>query len=39
MSAHVLLTLFSELGKKRKNARLVEHFITFIATSLINSVI
>ena len=29
MSAHVLLNSFNELGEKRKNARLVEHFISF----------
>ena len=28
MSAHVLLTLLNKLGKKIKNARLSEHFIT-----------
>ena len=29
MSAHVLLILLNELGKRHKNARLAEHFITF----------
>ena len=29
MSAHVLLNLLNELGEKRENARLVEHFIPF----------
>ena len=38
MSAHVLLNLLNELGKRDKNARL-EHFISFFATSLINSII
>ena len=28
MSAHVLLNLLNELGKREKNARLVEHFIS-----------
>ena len=39
MSTHVLLNLLNELGKRDKNARLVEHFISFFATSLINSII
>ena len=38
MRAHVLLNLLNELGVKRINARLAEHFI-FFATSLINSTI
>ena len=29
MSAHVLLNLLNELGKRDKNARLAEHFISF----------
>ena len=29
MSAHVLLNLLNELGKRDKNARLAEHFIFF----------
>ena len=29
MSAHVLLNLLNELGKKRYIARLAEHFISF----------
>ena len=29
MSAHVLLNLLNELGKKRYNARLAKHFIFF----------
>ena len=29
MSAHVLLNLLNELGEKRYNARLAEHFISF----------
>ena len=29
MNALVLLILLNELGKRDKNARLVEHFITF----------
>ena len=29
MSAHVLLNLLNELGEKRSNAMLIEHFITF----------
>ena len=29
MSAHVLLNLLNELGEKRSNARLAEHFISF----------
>ena len=29
MSAHVLLNLLNESGKKRLNARLAEHFIVF----------
>ena len=39
MSAHVLLNLLNELGKKRYNARLAKHFIFFFAMSLINSVV
>ena len=30
MSAHVLLNLLNELGKRVKNARLAEHFISFL---------
>ena len=30
MSAHVLLNLLNELGKRDKNARLAEHFISFL---------
>ena len=37
-SAHFLLNLLNELRKRDKNARLVEHFISFV-TSLINSLI
>ena len=29
MSAHVLFILLNNLGKRDKNARLVEHFISF----------
>ena len=29
MSAHVLLNSLNELGKKRYNARVAEHFILF----------
>ena len=29
MSAHVLLNLLNKLGKRDKNARLAEHFISF----------
>ena len=29
MSAHVLFNLLNELGKRDKNARLAEHFISF----------
>ena len=29
MSAHVLLNLLNELGVKRSNVRLAEHFISF----------
>ena len=29
MCAHVLMNLFNELGKKKINARLEEHFISF----------
>ena len=36
--AHVLLILLNKFGK-RDGERLVEHFITFFATSLINSII
>ena len=39
MSAHVLLNVSNELGKRDKNARLVENFIFFFAASLINSII
>ena len=39
MNAHVLLNLLNELGKRDKNARLAEHFISFSKTSLINSII
>ena len=38
MSAPVLLNLINEL-RKRENARLAKHFITFVAASLINSII
>ena len=38
MSAHVLLNLLNELGKKEIKCELVEHFISF-ATSLIYSII
>ena len=38
MSAHVLLNLLNELGKRDKNARLTKHCISF-AMSLINSII
>ena len=38
MSAHVSLNLLNELGKICKNAGLAEHFISLIATSLINSI-
>ena len=38
MSAHVLLNLLNELGKRDKNARLAEHFYLFFAPSLINSI-
>ena len=31
MSAHVLLILLNEFGKRDKNARLAEHFISFFA--------
>ena len=30
MCAHVLLNLLNELRKKRSNARLAEHFISFL---------
>ena len=30
MSAHVLMNLLNELGKRDKNARLAEHFIFFL---------
>ena len=30
MSAHVLLILLNKLGKRDKNARLAEHFISFL---------
>ena len=36
MSAHCLLNLLNELGK-RLNVRLVEHFISFFATRLLYS--
>ena len=39
MSAHVLLNLLNKLRKRDKNVRLAEHFISFFATSLINSII
>ena len=39
MSVHVLFNLLNELGKRDKNARLAEHFISLSATSLINSII
>ena len=39
MSAHVLLNLLNELGKIDKMRGLREHFISFFATSLINSII
>ena len=29
MSAYVLLNLLNELGKREKNAKLAEHFISF----------
>ena len=29
MSSHALLNLSNELGKKRQNVRLAEHFISF----------
>ena len=29
MSVHVLLNLLKELGKREKNVRLAEHFISF----------
>ena len=38
MSSHVLLNLLKKLGKRDKNARLAEHFISF-ATHLINPII
>ena len=40
MSAHVLLILLNELGKrdKMRGLRLAEHFISFFAPSLINSI-
>ena len=33
MSAHVLLNLLNELGKRRSNARLAEHFIFFFCAT------
>ena len=41
MSAHVLLSLLNELGKrdKMRGLRLAKQFISFFATSLINSII
>ena len=39
MSAHVLLNLLNELGKRNKNVRLAHHFIIFFAMSLIISTI
>ena len=30
MSAHVLLNLLNELGKRDKNARLAQHFISIL---------
>ena len=40
MSAHVLLNLSNELGKRDINARLAEHFIFFfLSMSLVNSII
>ena len=38
MSAHVFFEFIKRVEKKRSNARLVEHFIYFFATSLINSI-
>ena len=35
MSAHVLFNLLNKFGEKRSNARLAEHFISFLATSFI----
>ena len=38
MSAYVLLNSLNELGNREKNARFAEHFISFFATSFINSI-
>ena len=38
MSAHVLLNLLNELGKRDK-MNIAKHFISFFAMSLINSII
>ena len=37
MSAHALLNLFNELGKKGRNARLAKHLSFFLAM-IINSI-
>ena len=39
MSAHVLLNLLNELGKRDKMRGLPSNFFFFFATSLINSII
>ena len=39
MSAHVFIEFIKRVREKRSNARLAEHFISFFATSLINSII
>ena len=39
MSAHVLLNLFNELGKRDRMRGLPSIFSLFFATSLINSII
>ena len=39
MSAHVLLNIVNELGKKDKNVRLAKHFIAFSKQTIINSII
>ena len=39
MSAHVLLNLLNELGKRDKMRGLQSIFISFFATSIINSII
>ena len=39
MSEHVLSNLLNKLGERDKNARLAEHFISFFATRLINTII